>query len=50
MSRDIVPHDRAALEAKLLAAYRQAEKDGRMDVPTMSWRRSKPSGGPRRRQ
>lgn len=32
MSRDIVPHDRPALEAKLLAAFRQAEKDGRMDV------------------
>jgi hypothetical protein len=32
MSRDIVPLDRPALDAKLLAAFRQAEKDGRMDV------------------
>jgi hypothetical protein len=32
MSKDIVPFDRPALDAKLLAAFRQAEKDGRMDV------------------
>lgn len=32
MSRDIVPHDRAALDSKLLAAFRQAEKDRRLDV------------------
>jgi hypothetical protein len=32
MSKDIIPPDRSNLEIKLLAAFRQAEKDGRMDI------------------